>query len=1552
MNRNLLAISAALGTSSLMLVDSTIKGGLILLLATIVALMLRRDSAATRHLVWLVAIVAVLVVPMFSALLPQWQVLPEWAVLSNEPPQQEPAAVKFTSKTVETPKLVISQSTPATLESEQSKVVADLPIAQVPVSHAEFSVTRSVEATDAPRVGIADVAPEVVSPISNWANWLTLFWAIGACVLMLRLVAARIMLWSNERRGIVLALSTHANGDKRDDVSNDSIVKAFEAARLRLGVRQRIKLLIHTERTIPVVWGILRCRLLLPVAARQWSDDQLQSVLLHELAHIKRRDMIAQLLAQCACALHWFNPLVWFAAWRLHVERERACDDLVLANGVRASAYAEHLLNVATRLSSSPWTQACGLAMARNSSLEDRLRAVLNQKRNRRSVTNAVVIVSLMLGGAVAVPVAMLRAAETLRENREEIPADEETSEKTTPLDKKVTDEPSGDTPKKVLTAKAAPKKYGPKDWAGWFANHARHRKLKDGFPSMAFKYLRKLVIEDLAKEPKADAASEAGDWLEATAVEKKWEEDEFIAMVERIGKWKISVIHRAMPREEFASKCSPKPGRAAKIDELQNIVFGPAAKNGLRVAWVLNPAKKKYSVGDTLSCRVVVHNSGTQSIQFLGGLDFQDGDWNIRDAAGKPMPTKALPYSNVWLHPRMHPYQRYRLAPGHLVELPGQGVGIGKGDHSASRTQIVIWRIIEAQAGDTVGINVETEIGLRGVRTKDRNGKTIHLAAGNNQFYNKDEFPEEQARDWSGTLRSGELKFEVVAEAKKKAQNAQAVDAAQSVIDVGDKTPAASPAATAVELKPQHKDGQAIYKSWQASARTDGKIPGALIGDLGEWVKYFIELNDGGDLATKFKKLQPRFVATHDWTPADAVKLLDDVAAIHRIPFSNALRSAAGRVILSGEPLPAELKNARWSKPAANGLRVAWHLEHPDDSQKVGMEPHPIPTIWMLVPSPKKYPLGSVFKSRLLVHNSGKKPVFFIMPSWQQTSKHSASSPQPPLNKQSKPLKVSSLDWTTMAQMRTVRLAPGAYFETRAPGIGIGVKASDEDWASLRPGAWIHAKSGDDVVLKPGAIEIRMSPFVVGTRHKNGFQKPKDAADLWKKYVVERVAREKPIPLGAADRKQLLRRVIGELYGVEPNQGEIDAFVRDKSPGGVHPVLAAQMVETRVMHNRSMEVFTGSLQPGEIKFRVTPADRDAAKRPRVVTGPGYYILGDKQRLHITQSRNGTQRLNSASIRFFSEPKAAPFAISLPEGRLTYAISWERNVSILWIIQKGLVRRYDFTNAVKVKETRFEPGSIDNVPERFRKTLNKSLGVPHAPVQQQQQQQQPNSKPDGTENPPSSPDQKVDPKTVPPKPASRKPASPKASVKLEAGREDNLQWGKPTNGLRAALIRPPALGQADAEQSMDFSLVIQNVSKSPIRLMANASVPNPRRVTLKSKKRGWTYSRLKVEEPWQVDVVIQPREIVVLPMVPPEKRKGTSVSRNFDVIFLGDMTIERAPPGAWTGTLVTADTYAAFAAHGLLPKHKDAKELFVYWNDGVRWNRKFPGGLIGSWQLT
>ena len=106
-------------------------------------------------------------------------------------------------------------------------------------------------------------------------------------------------------------------------------------------------------------------------------------MLLHELAHVRRRDCLTHWLGLAACSAYWFNPLAWYAAARLRAEREQACDDLVLEAGERPSDYAAQLLGVAH--APSPHAPApAAMAMARPSGLETRLTSILDARRNRR----------------------------------------------------------------------------------------------------------------------------------------------------------------------------------------------------------------------------------------------------------------------------------------------------------------------------------------------------------------------------------------------------------------------------------------------------------------------------------------------------------------------------------------------------------------------------------------------------------------------------------------------------------------------------------------------------------------------------------------------------------------------------------------------------------------------------------------------------------------------------------------------------------------------------------------------------------------------------------------------------------------------------------------------------------------------------------------------------------------------------------------------------------------------------------------------------------------
>lgn len=148
---------------------------------------------------------------------------------------------------------------------------------------------------------------------------------------------------------------------------------------------------------------------MLPPSAAGWSAESRRAALVHELMHIRRGDRRTQAVAQLACALYWFNPLVWYAASALARERERACDDEVLRHGAKPSAYASLLLDLAR--SQSAWTPATALSMARPSAIEGRLLAILGgAARTPRGSTRWIVtamlavVATAILGAQPAAP--------------------------------------------------------------------------------------------------------------------------------------------------------------------------------------------------------------------------------------------------------------------------------------------------------------------------------------------------------------------------------------------------------------------------------------------------------------------------------------------------------------------------------------------------------------------------------------------------------------------------------------------------------------------------------------------------------------------------------------------------------------------------------------------------------------------------------------------------------------------------------------------------------------------------------------------------------------------------------------------------------------------------------------------------------------------------------------------------------------------------------------------------------------------------------------------
>lgn len=137
--------------------------------------------------------------------------------------------------------------------------------------------------------------------------------------------------------------------------------------------------------------------ILLPAEAQTWSAERLRAVLLHEQAHVARHDTLLGLAGDVACAVYWFHPLAWIAARYARLERERACDDRVLARGVEPGDYASAMIDVARSLARR---SAAAMPMADRSQLEQRIRAILDPAVPRRARSSGALLVVAILAAA------------------------------------------------------------------------------------------------------------------------------------------------------------------------------------------------------------------------------------------------------------------------------------------------------------------------------------------------------------------------------------------------------------------------------------------------------------------------------------------------------------------------------------------------------------------------------------------------------------------------------------------------------------------------------------------------------------------------------------------------------------------------------------------------------------------------------------------------------------------------------------------------------------------------------------------------------------------------------------------------------------------------------------------------------------------------------------------------------------------------------------------------------------------------------------------------
>ena len=324
----------------------------LVLLATLAATALcRRRSAAVRVWVLRVGLAFACAMPLLGAVAPSWRMAP--AVLRGDAASR-PASTAGTADAV------------------------------VDTRVAAWAVAGPAAAVAAPATPGA----------REWLPWAAAGWALGTGLLFARVV---IGLWHLRR----LAKEARV-------VTEGPLLDALADAARATGVRVPVRLLAGDALAPVMTWGSRRPVVLLPASAPTWSGARLRTVLVHECAHIAGGDWPAMLGADVLRAASWFDPLAWWLTRRLRAEHERAADDVVLATGIGPSAYAAHLLDLARARTRGAWLP--GTAMARPSTLERRVTAMLDHTLDRQPVTLRTRALLTAAGLAVALAVAGAQA--------------------------------------------------------------------------------------------------------------------------------------------------------------------------------------------------------------------------------------------------------------------------------------------------------------------------------------------------------------------------------------------------------------------------------------------------------------------------------------------------------------------------------------------------------------------------------------------------------------------------------------------------------------------------------------------------------------------------------------------------------------------------------------------------------------------------------------------------------------------------------------------------------------------------------------------------------------------------------------------------------------------------------------------------------------------------------------------------------------------------------------------------------------------------------------
>lgn len=223
--------------------------------------------------------------------------------------------------------------------------------------------------------------PYLFNSLRSWSDVFIFFWVIGMLIYGFHWLKGRWLFKKITRDSFV---------------SCQKLNGILKASAKQVGISRPIKIKTCRYLYTACTWGIKNPEVILPAESEDWPVSSIRMVIFHELVHIKRKDNLLETVIQGLCILFWFHPVIWMTVNKYRNEREKACDETVIKNGIKPSEYASHLLSLASSIKNRKISLMKTVALSNRAGIRSRLLAILNptiKKINQRM--NCVVIFSL-----------------------------------------------------------------------------------------------------------------------------------------------------------------------------------------------------------------------------------------------------------------------------------------------------------------------------------------------------------------------------------------------------------------------------------------------------------------------------------------------------------------------------------------------------------------------------------------------------------------------------------------------------------------------------------------------------------------------------------------------------------------------------------------------------------------------------------------------------------------------------------------------------------------------------------------------------------------------------------------------------------------------------------------------------------------------------------------------------------------------------------------------------------------------------------------------------